>query len=63
MCSGISGYSPSQPKLLFLQFNSGCIVQDDMIMSNHDTYPDGLGLKPSYAAILAVDPSSSDSFN
>ena len=53
----------SQPKLLFLQFNSGCIVQDDVIIPNHDTYPDGLGSKPSYAAILAVDPSSSDSFN
>ena len=49
--------------LLFLQFNSRCIVQDDVVMPNHDTYPDGLVLKPSYAAILAVDLSSSDSFN
>ena len=53
----------SQPNVLFLQFNSGCIIQDDVIMPNHNTYPDGLGSKPSYAAILAVDPSSSDSFN
>ena len=53
----------SQPKLLFLQFNSGCIVQDNMIMPNHNTYPDGLGSKPSHAAILAADSSSSDSFN
>ena len=34
----------------------------NVIMSNHDTYPDELGSKPSHTAVLAVDPSSSDSF-
>ena len=46
----------TQPKLLFLQFNVHRSRRHDMIMPNHDTYPDGLGSKPSYAAILAVDP-------
>ena len=50
-------------KLLFLQFNSGCIIQDNVIMPNYNRYPDGLGSKPSYVAILAVDLSSNDSFN
>ena len=50
----------SQLNLLSLQFNIECIIQDDMIMPNHNTYPDGLGSKPSYAAILAIDPSSSE---
>ena len=37
--------------------------KDDMIMPNHNMYLDKLGSKLSYAAIVAVDPSSSDSFN
>ena len=44
----------SQPKHLFLQFNSRCIVQDDVIMPNHDTYPDGLGSKLMQLFLLLI---------